>query len=403
MGNLLSALALRGTALGGRFVFVIFAAKYMLAADFGRFGLLAGLALLIPVVVGLEAYQVLLRRILQEPGRAADSRRFYAVFMIVGSLLSGAIGALTLSAFGWSATEVGLGAVILVLEHIGLETSRNLINERLPTLAVLSVALRTGAWGVAVPAMFFLGAIPSPWTFQTVLWFWIVGASGAVLAGSPIWRRFRPRSSDFHPLHAWTLLIEVLGRSRTWVVFTASLRVIETGGRFVCAWMISDAAAGRFTFVSMLASLSYVAQKGVAEPIYHPRLSGLDVDEDIDREFYRITIAVIVGGTLCSMLGLAASTWLTGVVPPNEELVSFGLLCLAFACLTLAQPAHYRLYRRHNDTAIMTTGIAGCVVMVVTSVFATQLWGIVGAAAAVLLGAFALLVLKIRAARTLNY
>jgi O-antigen/teichoic acid export membrane protein len=399
--NLFTALTLRGIALGGRFVFVIFATKYMLPQDFGRFGLLAGLTLIIPVMVGLEAYQVLLRRILQEPRRAPDTRRFYATFVLAGSLVSGAIGALTLACFGWSATEVGLGAVVLMLEHIGLETNRNLVNERRPALSVLSVALRTGAWGVAVPAVFFVGLLPAPWTFETVLWFWIVGAIGAALAGMPIWRLFRPHGRDLHPRRGWGLLKEVAGRSRTWIVFTASLRVIETGGRFVCAWMISEAAAGRFTFVSMMASLSYIAQKGVVEPIYYPRLTAHDATEDTYREFRSVNLTVVVAATLCSVLGLAASAWINSVVPPVSELVSFGFLCLAFACLCLAQPAHYRLYRWHRDRAIMTTGIAGCVAMVLSSILATWLWGIAGAAAGMLLGTLVLLVLKGRAAREL--
>ena len=124
--------------------------------------------------------------------------------------------------------------------------------------------------------------------------------------------------------------------------------------------MISEAAAGRFTFVSMLASLSYIAQKSVVEPIYYPRLIRARRTEDTYREFRSVNLTVIVGATLCSVLGLAASAWINGVVPPVSELVSFGLLCLAFACLSLAQPAHYRLYRWHRDRAIMTTGsIAG--------------------------------------------
>ena len=121
------------------------------------------------------------------------------------------------------------------------------------------------------------------------------------------------------------------------MAFTASLRVIETGGRFVCQVMISGTAAGRFTFVSMLASSNDIAQKGVVEPIYYPRLSALDATEDTYREFRHINLAVIVGGTLSSVLGLAASAWLNGVVPPESDLVSFGLLRLAFAFLSLAQ------------------------------------------------------------------
>ena len=399
--DLLAAVVLRGISLGGRFVFIIFATKYMLPPDFGRFGLLAGLALIIPVVVGLEAYQVLLRRILQEPERANATRRFYGTFIVEGSLVTGAIGAVVLASFGWSATEIGLGALVLTLEHIGMEVNRNLINERLPALSQLSAALRTGAWGLAVPALFFFGLIQAPWTFETVLYVWIVGAGAAVLAGWPIWNLFRPQRSDFNPRRGWGLLTEVASRSRTWIVFTICLRTIETGGRFICAGMISEAAAGRFTFLSMLASLSYVAQKGVVEVIYYPRVTAVDVTADTYREYRRVSWAAVVVATLCAMLGMAASAWMNGLVPPTSELVSFGLLCLAFACLSIAQLAHYRLYRWHRDRAIMASGIAGCVAMVLSSILATRLWGIAGAAAGVLAGALVLLVVKVRAVRRL--
>jgi len=288
---------------------------------------------------------------------------------------------------------------LLILEHIGLETSRNLVNERLPALSVLSVALRTGAWGVAVPVLYFAGLVAAPWTFQTVLCFWIVGSAAAALAGAPIWALFRPQRRDLRVRRGIGLLKLVLDRSWTWIIYCVSLRVIETGGRFVCAWMISEAAAGRFTFVSMLASLSYIAQKGVIEPIYYPRLSALNATEETYREFRRINLIVIIGATLCSVLGMVASVALNGVVPPDSELVSFGLLCGAFAFLALAQPAHYQLYRAHKDRPIMTTAIAGCVAMVVSAVIATWLWGIAGASAGMLIGSIVLFVLKGRAAR----
>lgn len=400
--SLFTAMGLRGVALGGRFVFVIFATKYMLPDDFGRFGLLAAVAQIIPTLVGLEAYQILLRRILQEPEKAPDSRRFYAVFILGGALISGVLGMLTLIAFGWSASQVGLGALVVMLEHIGMETSRNLINERFPALSVLSVALRTGSWGVALPALFLAGPITAPWTLETVLCFWLGGQVGAVLVGMPIWRLFRPKGSDFEPRRGGVLLLEVVRRSWTWMVFAANLRVLETGGRFVCAWMISEAVAGRFTFISMMASLSYIAQKGIVEPIYYPKLTSLDATEETHREFRRVNFIVILGSTLCSVIGLAASAWINGTVPPARELVAFGLLCLAFAFLSLSQQAHYRLYRWHQDRAIMTTGIISCVAMIAASILATHLWGIAGAAAGMLVGALVLLVLKERAARELT-
>lgn len=398
--NVFAGLGLRSIALGGRFVFAIFATKYMLPDDFGRFGLLAGLALIIPTLVGLEAYQVLLRRIMQERG-AAHVRRFYATFVLAGSLVTGLIGGLILVGFRWSATEVALGVVVLMLEHLGLETVRFLVVDQRPAMSVLSVAMRTGAWGVAVPALYFLRVISAPWSFETVLCAWIVGGIGAVLAGAPVWSRFRPYGRDINLRVGFGMVKEVASRSRNWIVFTGSLRVIETGGRFVSAWMISEAAAGRFTFLSMLASLNYIAHKGVVEPIYYPRLTAREVSHDTQREFLRITLVVIAGATVCSILGLAFSVWINGAGLPVSEIVSFGLLCLAFGCLCLTQPAHYRLYRFHQDRAIMQTGLAACIAMVVSSVIATKLWAMPGAAAGVLIGALVLLVSKNRAARNL--
>lgn len=400
--DLLTVLILRGIALGGRFVFAIFAAKYMLPQGFGQFGLLAALALVIPTVVGLESNQVLLRRILQEPSRAPETRRFYGIFTLTGSLISGALGALTLVAFGWSASEVGLGAAILVLEHIGLETFRNLINERRPVLSVLSVALRTGAWGVLIPTLYFAGLVTAPWTFETVLWFWTIGSTAAVLVGIPLWGQFRPRRDDLDLRRGLTLLKDVVSRSWMWVVFNASWKVIETGGRFVCAWMISDAAAGRFTFVSMLASLNYVALKGVVEPIYYPRLSALDATEGTFREFRRATLVVVLGGILCSVIGLAASARLNATIPPPSELLAFAFLCLAFAFLSISQTAHFRLYRQHQDKTIMLTGVLGCAVMAISCVVGTWLWGVTGAAAGTMVGALVLLAAKNHAARELR-
>lgn len=398
---MLATLGLRAVALGGRFLFVIVAAKYMLPQDLGRWGLLAALATIIPTIAGLECYQVLLRRILQEPQNAGETRRFYGAFMLAASLACGAIGGLTLTAFRWSIPEIVVGSSILVLEYIGLETYRNLINEHRPALAVLSIALRTGAWGVAVPAIFFLGHIPAPWTFETVLWFWMSGSIASVLVGFPLWSQFRPHTRNLNPRRTIGKLKEVLRRSWIWVIYTTSWRIIETGGRFVCAWMLTEAAVGRFTYLSMLASLSYVAQKGVVEPVYYPKLIALDAPDHIHRQFFRVNLAVVVGGTLCSAAGLGISAWLNGAVPPRPELVSFALLCLTFAFFSLSQSAHFRLYKQHEDRAIMVAGIVACAAMVLSSIAATWMWGIGGAAAGTMVGALAMLVLKERAARRL--
>ena len=396
---MLAALVLRGVALGGRFIFVIFAARYMLPEDFGRFGLLMAVAVIVPAITGLESYQVLLRRILQDPARAPVTRQFYGTFALAGALISGAVSAIVLSAIGWSGVELVLGVVILVVEHLGLETFRNLINEQLPVLSVLSVAMRTGLWGVTIPALAFVGLISSPWPLETVLSFWLAGAVGGVLVGLPLWSKFWPRSRELSLRTSKALLAEIISRSWVWVTYNASWRVIETGGRFVCAWMISEAASGRFTLLSMLASLSYVAQKGVVEPVYFPRLSAVHVAEETHQEFRRVNLAVIGVGTLLSTVGLAASARLNGAVPPGSELVSFALLCGAFGLLSLSQPAHFLLYRNSKDRTIMASALAGCIVMLIVSILTTGSVGIAGTACGTMAGALVVFLWKVMSAR----
>ena len=393
----------RFVALGGRFVFVVVAVRFLSAEDLGRFGLLAGLALLIPTVTGLEANQVFLRQILQSPSSlAAATRREYSAFALLASVVSGLAGFALLALLGWPFPLALMGSLIVTAEHLGLEVYRNLISEGHPTRSVASVALRTGLWGLALAVGGYAGLLADPWALETVLGAWLVGAVFGIFLARPLWRSFKPERDQFVAWRTTGPLRSILTRSWRWVLFAISWRVVETGGRFLCVLFVSEAAAGRFTFLSIIASLSYVAQRGVVEPIYYPRLVEQSGSENVYRRFAQVNIGVVLGATACSIAGLWVATELSGDGLPDAELLAFGLLCLAFASLSLTQSAHYQLFRAHADRAIMWSAIAGSLTTIFCGIPLSKLWGVQGAAASVLLGSLALTTLRTSLARGLS-
>jgi O-antigen/teichoic acid export membrane protein len=392
--SLISTLLLRGIALGGRFMFVIFAAANMAPDEFGRFGLLQALAIIVSAMVGLEAYQVLLRRIQNSPPtEAAEVRRAYGLFALGAGLAAALVAFGALAAMDWRGEVLLLGVLIVAGEHIGQEAYRNLVNEGRPARAVLSVALRTGAWGVLIPVLDLAGALPGPWPLELVLLFWLGGLVLGLAASAPLWRSFLPGFRSLAQGNLSSIAREILPQCRIWLVTILAWRVVENGGRFVAAWLISEAAAGRFTLLAMLASISYVAQKGIIEPVYFPRLIGPEYRRS-ERTFALLSIGCAVAGAAAAAGAWTITLWMSGETPSQTDLVAFTALVLAYGALTISQVAHFRLYRRRRDRRIMKVTAAGAMTTIFLSVALAASLGLSGVAIGTAAGALIILIGK---------
>lgn len=393
--SLISTLLLRGIALGGRFIFIIFAAKNMAPDEFGRFGLLQALAVIVSAMVGLEAYQVLLRRVQNSPpAEATQMRRAYGLFALVAGLAAALVAVAALAAMGWREEILLLGVLIVAGEHVGQEAYRNLVNEHRPALAVLSVALRTGAWGVLIPALDLAGMLPRPWPLELVLTFWLGGVGLGLCASAPLWKSFLPGLWNLGGSSVAATAREVLAQCRLWLVTILSWRIVENGGRFVAAWLISEAAAGRFTLFAMLASISYVAQKGIVEPVYFPRLIGPEHRQS-EKTFAMLSIGCAVAGAAAAAGAWAITLWMSREIPSGTDIAAFAALVVGYAALTLSQVPHFHLYRQHRDRRIMTVTVAAAAIATLLSFFLGYQIGLVGVAIGTAAGALTILLGKL--------
>lgn len=393
--RLSGVLGLRAIALGGRFIFVLVAAHAMAAQDFGRFGLLQGLCALVSAFVGVEAYQILLRRIRLAPEEEArEVRGAYGVMTIGATLMAAVAGLVCLSLLGWSGITLLLGVIIVAGEHLSLEVYRNLINEYRSFRAVLSTAARSGMWGIAIPALELVG-LGRPWSLELVLLFWVGGLIVSLIVGAPLWSAFC-HGVSYHVVQK--IFRETIRACQPWVISVFAWRVVEHGGRFITAWQVSEAAAGTFALLSMIASVGFIAQKGVIEPIYFPRLTGGDDVVVATREFTLLTWLVCGGATVVAIAGFASLFASYGRLPTTSDMVTFGTLLVAFDALTVSQVHHFELYRNHQDRKIRNATVAGAVVTVIFSTALGEIGGMAGISIGTAMGAVTILGMKALAA-----
>lgn len=385
MGNgalsLFYAFGLRGVAFGGRFLFVIFAARHMEIDSFGRFGFLQGIALVVIAIAGCEAYQVLLRRILTSTKvEANELRRVYGLFIFFGIFFSAFLTIVTLALSSWHSWALFLGVCIVSIEYLGQETYRNLVNESKPTLAVMNIAMRSGAWGIAVPLFDFIGIIPRPWSLEIVLLLWLVGSLCGAAMGLPLWRFYVPWPHlSFAKFRE--IMIGIVAKASPWILAILGWRFIENGGRFFATWFISDSATGQLTMLAILASVGFAVQKSVIEPFYFPKIVSSDSPLAL-KSFTTLTIASVIFGAFVSIFCWMSILYTNNLHIDKRDVASFGLLLLTYASFSFSQISHFKLYRNHKDSAIRDAALAGAVMMLVMAPLLSHWWGILGICAA---------------------
>lgn len=385
--------AVRIVAFGGRFLFVIFASKNMELDSFGRFGFLQGLALVVIAVAGCEAYQVLLRRILTSADEEAEKlRRVYGLFIFIGIFSSALLSTVILLLSGWHSWALVLGVCVVSCEYLGQEIYRVLVNESKSTIAVVNIALRSGAWGIVIPLADFIGIIPRPWDLEVVLLVWLAGSLCGATVGMPLWRLYTPWPHLSFALFR-TIIVDVIAMARPWIFTIIGWRFIENGGRFFASWLISDSASGRFSMLAILASIGFAVQKSVIEPLYFPKLVSGD-SENVLRTYAILSTWTVIIGAFCSficwMIILYANNWEI----ENYDLISLGMLTLSFAAFSFSQFDHFKLYRDHKDLAIRNATLAGAAMMMVAAPIFSYRWGILGICAATLISSCVLFIFK---------
>jgi|GEM_PF-5743469 hypothetical protein len=396
----ITSISLRGLALSSRFVFVFAAAFWMDPEAFGIYGLIAAGTYVFSQIAGIEAFQIVMRRVARkESGDGLDDRPFYGRFIFLSAPIAFGLGAGMGVWFGWPTEVTLMAGAITAFEYLGVEAMRILVAENRADLSLLSVATRFVFWSFGFPVLTVAGIIGAPWPLDAVLASWLVSSVLALTFLAPIWAPYwQPMPAAF-----WSWYRMILAAAPRWIVVALTMRFLESGVRMVPGFMIDEVAAGHFVFLATLAGFGGIGMKAVVEPFFFARMVRPDTGKAARRRFGQLTLVVNAAGAVVSAVGFWATTTFGGRALGSEEAMVLGLLIVASTTTSFAQIPHFKLYAAHRDNDILATSLATFIVSVPLVFGLTYGFGLVGTSlgaaisGGVLLGAKALRAKQIRA------
>jgi nitrate reductase NapE component len=384
--------ALRSASLGGRFVFTIFAAMWMSPMDFGVYGIVTAASAIIVQCVGLEAYQVTLRRVSRagEEERPLPDRAHYGRFVALAALLAALSGAAFAAWFGWSLRLVALTAGVCLAEYVGTEATRILVAERRPDAAMFSISLRYLPWNLGLPLLALLGLVPRHWSAEAILLSWFLCSTAGCLFLVQVAHAYAVRTeSGFAP---W---LKVLSREvPRWMLIGLSWRFLETGIRIVPGVLIDEKAGGHFVFFATIASIGSTGLKAAIEPFWFVRMIGAAEGAKARREYALITLLWLLLAMILSVAIVYGSARFGGRAVTHADIGAFALLLLAYGALALSQIPHFALYAADADRAIERVSLLALLAGLAVCIWGTLALGLIGAAAGSLVGSLVLLLGK---------
>lgn len=386
---------LRAISLAGKFLFLAFAADHMDPNEFGRIGIVMAISLLVVGVSGLEGYQTLLRKITQGDNVvSANSKSFYLAFSFLGAFFSFFISIVVFKVYGWGSGFAILCALVVAVDHLNIELCRVLIAEGRSVLSIGTLAMRTGAWALAVPLFYYLNSSDGFVSAQYVVVCWGVASGAGLISFYAV--RSRYRLNGLRWSYFRNEYMSIIRSAPRWVAIVVSWRFLESGARVLAGLLVSEAAAGRITLLSTIASFSLVAVKSVVEPTYFSKVlkKGVEGDAALTR-FSKVVwvVAPALGLAACAAL-LIYTQVVSRVSFSIFDYLAFCLINIGYVVMCFSQVDHFKLYRVGKDRAILSSALISLLVMVVLSVPLGWMFGELGIVVGAVFGSFFLFLTK---------
>lgn len=385
--------------MGGRLLFVSAAAFFLSLDDLGRFGVLASLQVLLTSFVGLEIYQIVNRELVN--GFAGDEeRRNYLTFAVAGACIAGLLAFGILTAMRWSGMLVVIAALIVASEHFGTELFRMLVIEKKANAALYSFSLRSGLWATLLPLLTIIHVLPRHWTLSLVLWSYLACslASALFVLVLPPAYRITAQALLTMPGWVWSKRTSIV----TWLLVAMSWRTLENGGRLIAANLLGYAAAGVFTLLTTLATISLNLQKGFVEPLLFADLARRE-RSDVRRRLMWWAVVLGTVGVAAGLIVLYGYDLTGRIVLSYTILIQYALLSALSLALMLSQGAHFALYSRGADRAVLVSSLLGAAAGVPLALLAGRFFGGQGIAGGLAIGATVLWASKVLQIRNLNW
>ncbi|MDD2367413.1 MAG: oligosaccharide flippase family protein [Desulfuromonadaceae bacterium] len=358
-------IALRGTTLITRFVFVFFLAKLFNPSDLGLYGLVTAAVGYVLYLVGLDFYTYTTRELLNHDRKTWGGilKNQVALSLILYALVLPALMLIFVNGLlPWSVAKWFY--LLIILEHVCQEMGRLFIAISEQLFASILLFLRQGTWAIAITGLMLvnsdfrsLGAIFAAWSIAGMLTIFIA-----------IYRLHKLQIGGWTNSINWKWIIKGIKVSVPLLIATLAIRGVFTVDRY---WLksISDLeVVGAYVlFFGVSSTLSAFLDAGVFSYSYPTLIKAYQSGEP---EPFRIKMReMLIHTTLASGLFSVVSLvllpylllWLNRPAYTTYQYLYPWLLSV-MVLNALGMVPHYALYAQKRDRPIIQSHILGFII-----------------------------------------
>jgi O-antigen/teichoic acid export membrane protein len=370
---------LRLSVTFGKFVLLIYIAKYFTTEDLGIYGLFTTSIALAIILMGIDFYNFSHREILNDRSNVSKYLYNQFIFHIVCYLLSIPLTFL-LSHFRIIPNHyLSFFLIILVLEHLSQEFYRIFIILKKPVIANLIFFIRSGLWTYLIVFLWLFNIFPKDLSTVWLMWFMSVFFSVilSVVELSKI-GVLKKESLD------WEWIVKGIKTGLFFFIGTLCYKVIEFSDRYMIDVLLSKSAVGIYTFYVNIANLVNTVVFTSVIIFYYPRLfeymtQGKDEYRIIVKKFFLSTLIVSLVSIFIILILIYPIISIINKVEYLENIKVFYIMLIANVILNLSFIPHYVLYAMKKERIIVYSTVVASFVNIILNIFLIKKLGILGA------------------------
>ncbi len=382
----LTIMGLRGLALAAKFALTLFIARFLGLETLGVYGLLAGAAVMFPVVASLGLIRVLSRNaVSQQLDEVAHMlRRYWGIQAAVYGIIS--IIALGIGIYLDQLPLTSFVVAIVFLEHVNGDLFVLLNHLMQPCLANVLMFFRTAGWICVYMILAFV--FPALRDLHTLLAFWIAGGLLAI-AGFAVaareWPWLHPTSGAGH--REWFL--NHFRASRILYVNDIANTVAQYTDRYLVGLFMGLEFTGVYVlFWSIGNALCNLVDTGIIQ-ISEPKLINAHTRQD--RSYWRVFRLLLVETVAISIALAIATGALVKIAIPylNRPLVADWMQVLWLVLVGFVLRMAYEVqgtvfYSRYKDVFTLFSGLFVIALSIVANMILIPAFALYGAACAII-------------------
>lgn len=383
-------LGLRLLSMGAKFLLVAGLGKYVGIEALGEYALFSTSIIIFIYLIGLDFYTFSSREILaiEDGNKRIEMIKNQFIFHCISYLIAFPV---VFVFFLWGIIPdkyIAIFCMILVFEHISQEFYRLFITLSHPVVANMVLLLRAGIW-CYVLLLGWLFQFDFAFYIENIYLLWFFGAFVAFLISLFFLNNKFPFSKLSKQID-WGWILLGVKKSFPFFIATLGIKIMEFSNRYFIDYFMDKSDVGIFVFYSNISSAIQTIVYTLVVIIYFPKMvSELQADKytssTIVKEFAKEIIIYTMVAIVFTVLIIDNVLGYVGKAQLVEYKYILWILLINSLVINLSLIPHYALFAYHKDILLRNITLFSSFISIVMNLIFIQLWGLTGAAIAILI------------------